>query len=191
MTGLPSFNYEITFPDFDPSDAIRADIEKYLVKIEKLYDKIIFCHVSVRAPHRHQRKHIYHINIQLEIPGEDIIINKEPEKDYSHTDIHLAIRDAFNSLKRSLRKRVKGKKTKLKTIETHDYAMIKSFDSNQGFGFVADSSGREIYFHKNSIINFNPDELKPGLKVKFVEEPGEKGQHVTSMSVVGSYSKSS
>lgn len=191
MTGLPSFKYEITFPDFEPSEAIKTDIEKYLKKVEQFYDKVIFCHVWVRAPHRHQRKHIYHINIQLDIPGEDIIINNEPEKDYSHIDIHVAIRDAFGALRKILMKKIKTKKTKIKTFETHEYGFIKSFDPIQEFGFIVDSLGREIYFHKNSILNFNAHELKPGLKVRYNEELGDKGQHVTSMHIVNSLLKSS
>jgi len=108
MEKLPTFQYEIAFPDFDPSDAIRADIEKYLVKLEEMHKNIISCHIAVRAPHKHQRNHIYHVNIQLQIPGEDIVINKEPEKNYAHTDMHVAIRDAFSALKNSLQKKVKA-----------------------------------------------------------------------------------
>lgn len=185
MNEKPSFHYVISFPDFEPSDAVRADIEKYLAKLEQVFSRIISCNVFVRAPHMSKRKHIYHINLHLEIPGEDIIVNHEPEKNMAHMDIHVAIRDAFNSLHRQLRKRVKSMQKKTTPPdETHQYAIIKSFDIEEGYGFLTDPSGREIYFHKNSILNSEPSEVKPGLRVRFAEEMGEKGTQVTSMSLL-------
>ncbi|OFZ19502.1 MAG: hypothetical protein A2Z20_02945 [Bdellovibrionales bacterium RBG_16_40_8] len=102
-----SFPYDISFPDFKPSEAVSVDVEKYLKKLERLYDRIVSCHVAVRAPHKHHKNHIYHVHIRLKIPGEDIVVNREPEKNYSHADMHVAIRDAFNALHKQLRERVK------------------------------------------------------------------------------------
>ena len=106
MNEKPNFHYEITYPDFNPSPAINTDIEKYLKKIDSLFDRIISCHVAVRAPHKHSRKHIYHINISLEIPGDNIVVYHEPQKNQAHTDIHVAIRDAFRALKKQLIDRI-------------------------------------------------------------------------------------
>lgn len=106
----PNFHYEIAFPDFEPSEALRTEIEGYLVKLEKLFDRIITCHVAIRAPHLRQRKHIYHLSLHLEIPGEDIIINHEPGKNRAHANIHIAIRDAFGALHRKLRKQIERRR---------------------------------------------------------------------------------
>lgn len=106
MSELPYFNYEIDFPDFPTSEAVRADILKRLVKLEKLFDKIITCRVAVRSLHEHSHKHFYHIIIDLKIPTTEIVVNNEPEKNMSHTDVYIAIRDSFNSLERRLKKTV-------------------------------------------------------------------------------------
>jgi hypothetical protein len=42
------------------------------------------------------------VQIHLYIPGEDIFINHEREMDESHTDVYVAIRDAFASATRRL-----------------------------------------------------------------------------------------
>lgn len=184
MNEKPSFHYEISFPDFEPSEAVRTDVERYLAKVENLYDRVVSCHVSIRAPHQRQRVHIYHVTIVLEIPGEDVVVSHEPEKDMSHADIHVAIRDAFNALTRQLRKRVKSRQEKVIVNEDpHEIGVVKSFDPNQGWGFVEDHQGREIYFHQNALLNADASDLKPGSRVRFVEGPGEKGNHVTSMSM--------
>ncbi len=179
----PSFHYEIVFPDFEPSDAIRADIEKYLSKLEELFNRIISCRVSVRAPHRHQRKHNYHVHIHLEIPGEDLIVNNDSERNLAPSNMHVAIRNAFRALHRQLRRRVKSMKEHNPNPKTYSVATIKSFDKNLGYGFIQDTLGREIYFHENSLINAPSLDLKEGTKVRFLEGPGEKGTQVTTLAL--------
>ena len=183
MNKTPKFHYEITFPDFDSSETIRAYVKKYLAKLERTFARIISCHVAIRAPHMHRRRHIYHINIHLEIPGEDIVINNQPGKNMAHSDVRIAIRDAFRAAHRQLRKRVKTMRKKTKPKDNYEKAFIKSFDPNQEYGFLRVPGGREVYFHQNSLVNGSPSELKPGSRVNFIEELGEKGNHVTSMSI--------
>ena len=98
--------YRISFPDFEPSDAIRADVEHYLQKIDSMYDRIVSCNVTIKAPHMHKRNHIYHIHIHLKLPRKSLVVNHEPEKDFDHTDMHIAIRDAFAALRRQLRRHI-------------------------------------------------------------------------------------
>lgn len=129
MNNVPSFRYQIDFADFQPSDTVKTDIENNMAKLERLFGRIIFCHVSVRAPHLHKRKHIYHINIQLKIPGADLSVNHEPAKNMAHSDIHLAIRDAFKALHRQLEKKVKTKKGREKLI---DLKRIQSEEAGGG-----------------------------------------------------------
>ncbi len=132
----PNFHYEISFPDFDSSDAVRKIIEGYLTKIEKIYNRVVSCHVAVRAPHMRSRRHIYHINIHLEIPGEDIIVNQEPEKNLAHSDIHIAIRDAFKALSRQLKRRIKTLQKRKASEASHQQATIDSFDGDRSIGFL-------------------------------------------------------
>lgn len=106
MNNKPTFHYEIAFPDFKPSDAVRTDIENHLAKLEHFFDRIISCHVAVRIPNMHTKKHLYQIRIHLEIPGDDIIVDHDPGLNMNHSDIHVAIRDAFKALNKSLRKKV-------------------------------------------------------------------------------------
>jgi len=182
-TKPPKFHYEITFPDFEPSQAIRSEIEGYLARLEKIFDRIITCHVAIRAPHLHQKKHIYYLSLHLEIPGEDIIITHEPGKNIAHANIHVAIRDAFNALHRKLRKQIEKRRETTPPRDTYKTATVISFDPNDGYGFIQDAQGREIYFHQNSLIHQQRAEVKPGTKVRFVEEHGEKGTQVTSMTI--------
>lgn len=103
-TTIP-FQYTVTFPDFEPSAAVTADIERYMAKLSKFSDRIISCHVSVRSPQKNKRIHKYQINVNVNVPGEQIAVSREPGKETDHTNIHLAVRDAFKAVERQLRER--------------------------------------------------------------------------------------
>lgn len=117
---------QITFRDFPPSDAVRAAIATRVEKLGRLHDNIVKCEVIVAAPHRHSHAdRIYHIQIRLGIGGPDIYIDREPENDESHTDIYVAIRDAFDAAEKVLRNRVRKMRGDVKTHEPAPKAKVQ------------------------------------------------------------------
>lgn len=53
-----------------------------------------------------------------------------------------------------------------------------------GTGFIRSTDGRQIFFHKNSVLRMNFETLKVGMGVRFVEVQGEKGPQATTVQVV-------
>jgi cold shock CspA family protein len=54
----------------------------------------------------------------------------------------------------------------------------------EGYGFLKTPDGREIYFHRNSVLNNEYDRLEIGTGVRFVAEVGEKGLQASTVLVV-------
>ena len=52
-------------------------------------------------------------------------------------------------------------------------------------GFIQTKDGRELYFHKNSLLNAGFEEVEVGNEVRFVEENGDEGPQASSIRVVG------
>lgn len=50
---------------------------------------------------------------------------------------------------------------------------------------LATPDGREIYFHWHSVLHPGFDCLAVGTKVRFVEEPGEKGPQASTVAIAG------
>ena len=48
-----------------------------------------------------------------------------------------------------------------------------------GYGFIETRDGREVYFHRNSVVDGKFDALSAGVRVRFAEERGEKGPQAT------------
>ncbi len=98
-----NFPLDIEFLGMDRSDFIWNSIWDHAEKLGNFYDRIMSCRVVVSAPHhhRHQGK-IYHVQVGLHVPGGDIYVSTEPEKNSAHEDVYVAIRDAFDAAKRRL-----------------------------------------------------------------------------------------
>jgi cold shock CspA family protein len=58
---------------------------------------------------------------------------------------------------------------------------VARIDPSGDFGFIATSDGREVYFHRNSVLNDGFGRLKPGSAVTYAEEEGEKGPQASTV----------
>ena len=93
----------ISFHGVDPSPALEARIREHAKKLEQFYDRIIGCDVAVELPHQHHRHgKQWHIRIQLSVPGNDIVVSRDPGRDEDHEDPYVALRDAFMAARRQL-----------------------------------------------------------------------------------------
>jgi cold shock CspA family protein len=56
--------------------------------------------------------------------------------------------------------------------------------TDQGYGFIRNLEGREIYFHRNAVLGEEFDNLKIGAGVRWTEQEGDKGSQASSVRVV-------
>jgi cold shock CspA family protein len=55
------------------------------------------------------------------------------------------------------------------------------------FGFLQSNTGKEVYFHRNSVLDGEFSELAVGSRVTFVDEIGEKGLQATTVKLLGKH----
>lgn len=61
---------------------------------------------------------------------------------------------------------------------------IKFFNQQKGFGFITpDNGGKEIFVHTSN-INSDPQAMREGQKVEYVEAQGRKGPEATEVTVL-------
>ncbi len=181
---------QITFRGISPSEAIEARIQKRVAKLDRIYDRIIGCRVAVETPHRRhsQGKH-YHIRVDLTVPGNEIVVNREPPEKQAHEDVYVAIRDAFNAAQRQLLDHVARQQGQIKAKEGPPHAVIAKIFHAEGYGFLETGDGREVFFHRNSVLNDGFDRLEIGVEVRYAEEEGEKGAQASTVSPIGKEGK--
>lgn len=93
----------ITFRHMEPSAAVEARIRDHMDRLERFHKRITGCHVIVEAPAGHRRHGApYDITIDLTIPGREVAVRTGHAERDAHTDVYVAIRDAFDDVKRLL-----------------------------------------------------------------------------------------
>ncbi len=95
---------EVTFRHMEPSAAAEARIAEKVAKLEHIYNNITRCHVTVEAPHEHNRQgKLFHVSIDLTVPGAELLVTRgHNHQSHAHEDVYVAIRDAFDAAKRRL-----------------------------------------------------------------------------------------
>jgi ribosomal subunit interface protein len=177
----------ISFRGMDSSEAVTAKIHERLDKLERFHDRILACHVVVEAPHRHKHKgKIYEVRIDLSVPGGEIVVNREPGADHAHEDVYVAIRDAFDALRRQLEDYArKHSGHRAKVHPTPQQGRVVRLFADEGYGFIETGTGREIYFQRNSVAEGGWEIIDINVDVRFTEVEGEKGPHALNVTVIG------
>ena len=99
----------------------------------------------------------------------------------------MAIRDAFNAARRLLEDYVRIRRNKVKVHEAEPHGRITQLFPQQDYGIIETPGGREIYFHRNSILNANFDKLEEGSSVGFSEEMGDNGPQESTVHIEGKH----
>lgn len=177
---------QIVFRNMDKSEAVEQSIKDRVGKLEQFSQEIISCRVNVEAPHKH-RSHgnIYHVMIDLLVPGAQIVVNRDRSKNHAHEDVYVAIRDAVNAAHRQLQDYVRVRRGKVKSHEEPALGTITELHIDKGYGRLSTPDGRSIYFHRNSVLHTDFDDLIPGTQVRFNEELGDDGPQASSLHVIG------
>ena len=109
----------------------------------------------VEVPHRHQHKGVLY-NVRIDMTAPGGELVVKREP---AEDLYVAIRDAFDAARRQLQE--------------------------FGYGFLETLDGREIYFHRNSLVNGDFQNLELGTEMRYVEVQGMEGPQASTVTIVG------
>ncbi len=179
---------QISFRDMPSSEFLEADIRKRAAKLDQIYDRIMSCRVVVEMPHGHHHKgKLYHVCIDLTVPGEELVVNRSADKNHAHEDAHVAVRDAFNAVRRQLQNYARRRRGDVKSHQAPSHGTISELTPDENFGRINTPDGREIYFHRNSILDADFDKLEVGDEVRFDESAGDAGPQASTVHIVGKH----
>jgi cold shock CspA family protein len=136
----------------------------------------------VEAPHRrHHQGKLYHVAIDLVLPGTELVVNRAPEEHHAHEDVFVALRDAFDAARRKLEDYARRQRANTKTHVEQPHGRVSKLCTD--YGFITTADGREIYFHRNSVLGDAFETLAPDTPVRFVEEEGEQGPQASTVRI--------
>ena len=97
-------NLSIAFRNMEASPSVEAQVRRRAEELGQFSDRISACRVTLEATHRHHRQgRIFRVSVDLSLPGGKVVVNREPGENHAHEDMHVTIRDAFDTARRRCR----------------------------------------------------------------------------------------
>lgn len=180
---------QIEFQDISGTPEIQEAIAKHVSELEQRWGRIIACRVAIKGPsHHHRLGGLYDVHIRLALPdGREVNVGRTPRADKRHSDLTFAIDDAFRHARRQLQDQVRRIQGQVKHHEDRPIGAVVLLDPSGEFGFLRTADGREIYFHRNSVLGDGFSRLRVGSRVAFAEEVGDKGEQASTVRLLGKH----
>ena len=159
----------ILFRNMEPSPALEATAREHANKLESFAPDIMSCQVTIDLEQKHQTQgRPYGVRIALTVPGHELAVNR-----VQHEDAYVALRDAFDSMKRQLQDAVRQRSGQVKQHVIPLKGEVARLD--EGFGFIATADGDEYYFSRDNVAGTSFDKLQIGSAVEFIPDAGGEG----------------
>src|ERR1700730_14687241 len=183
---------EIAFQNLESSGWAEEQIRARVADLEQLNDRLISCRVRVEQRAVNESQTIPPVvHIELGIAGrKHFLISHEPDhllRKYKHPDLHHAIVEAFRLAERQLSD-IKDQRNGRNKDGHHDVGnqslgQVAEVTPEQDFGYLVTKEGGLLYFHRNSLLTGEFDDLERGDDVYYNEDVGDTGPIATKVRV--------
>ncbi len=173
---------QIVFHDVPHTEALEAEIREMIEHLDRFSDRILTCRVEIeRDASRHQVGNRFRARIYVHLPGRELAVGDHPPK-ASHTDLSVTVHDAFDAMERQIEEYMHVRKRVVKRhFQPDSRGRVVRVLPELDHGFIEAFDGREVYFHRNSVLHAALEELAVGTEVRFAEEDGEEGPQASTV----------
>lgn len=164
-------------------------VREHASRLDSMFPDLISCRVAVERRHRrHTRSgndHRVRVTVTL-TPSHELVAVQEPDYTDSGDSLVHVIRSAFHAIERRIKDQRAVRRGDVKSHEMELGIVVRIFP-DRGYGFLRSVRyGHEVFFHRNSLLHAELDQLCAGTQVRFVEEAGEQGPQASTVQVVES-----
>ena len=178
---------DITYRDVEKSTALESLIRSKADKLEDVCDHIMGCHIAVERAHTHP-SHGSPFRVRLDLtvpPGHEIAVTKNPGEGVQYDSVESVVRDAFDAARRQLKELTEKQQNRVKSHPEQAIAgIITKLFPTSNYGFLKTVDGQEVYFHRNSVLHDEFDQLTVGAGVQFFLSEGDNGPQVSTLRVI-------
>ncbi|KZL51832.1 MULTISPECIES: HPF/RaiA family ribosome-associated protein [Cyanophyceae] len=181
---------EITYRNVEKTNAIDNLVHEKIAKLENVCDHISSCHISIEKIHDRPRSGSpYRVRIDMTVPpGHELVAERNPAESNQYDPLDAVIRDAFNAARQQLVKlnerQHESERAQNQEQAEETTALVTKLFKDRGYGFLRTLEGREIYFHRNSVLHHDFERLEIGTAVHFALEMGEEGPQASTVKIV-------
>jgi len=190
---------QVSFRNIQERAALEPYVIKEAAKLERYYNRISSCRVMVERPQRATSGKLFHVRIDVGVPNGELVVRHTPtlhgtlqhlkeQRSRQEADSVLlqknpqrAIHEAFQEMSRQLQDYGHRQRRAVKSKEGLLEGTVKEILPRKGYGVLETDEGREVYFHHSAVLQGHFPQLRTGMRVKFVEEMGEKGPQASTV----------
>lgn len=169
----------IQFQGMEASEAVESKAREFAGKLESLAPDIMTCRVVIdlEQKHKHQGRP-YGVRIDLTLPGHELVVNRVQDE-----DVYVALRDAFDNMKRQLEEVVRKRQGQVKHHPVPLHGEVVRVDDVSGTGFIRTPDGDEYYFSRENLADTPFEHVQPGSTVQFIADVGKQGLQAKRISL--------
>lgn len=165
-------------------DEARALVREAAAVLERFHGRITSCRVAITNPeNRHAKGGLYDVHVVLGLPARgDIVISRRAGDQPEREHLRVSLRKAFALARRRIQDAAREMRGDVKSAAApQSTGRVAKLFARSGYGIIEDDAGREVYFHRNSVLNGGFAGLKPGARIRFVEIEGDKGPQASTV----------
>ncbi len=159
----------------------KTEIEERMADLQEGQNDITHGRVTLTKNRHHKRaRRVAEALVVVTLPRRHIITARKEEKTFEE-----AIRAAFAAVEIEVQKfREKRASKEVRVPPLPLRGVICKLFRREGYGFILQEGGGEVYFHRNALHGLTFEELEDGTEVAFNIEDGDKGPQATTVNPV-------
>jgi cold shock CspA family protein/ribosome-associated translation inhibitor RaiA len=179
---------EITHNHTSPSEWVDDYIRSRVDKLETFSNNLVSCRVVIeQTQNPHRTGNPYRAHIEVSLPGKrELVAEKTGTVGDTQVQLRPLIRQAFEAMEKQLKKENGKRSNRVKQHNDEPMppvaTVVRLFD--EGYGFIKNLSGEEIYFHRNAVLHDDFDRITVGTRVRFEPEEGEEGPQASTVQII-------
>ena len=159
----------------------KKEIEDRMAYLEADHHDLIHGRVTLtKNAHHKKAQRVAQAVVVIAASGRHTFTARKEDKTFEE-----AIRAAFAAVEIELDKYREKRATKeVRVPPIPNRGVISKLFPKEGYGFILQEGGGDVYFHKNALHGLKFEELEDGLEVSYNVEDGAKGPQATTVNPI-------
>jgi len=170
---------EIRFIGLEPSPAVESAAREKAGKLDRYCPDIMSCRVTIEEQHKHRRQgRPFAVRIDVTVPHHELSVDREHDE-----DVYVALRDAFDDMRRRLEDSVRQVRGLEKVHATPLHGEVVRFADEGRCGFIRTPDGNEYWFGPDNVAGVPFEHVELGARVQFVPDVAAEGRQAKRVSL--------
>lgn len=170
---------DIRFIGLEPSEAVEAAARTRAEKLDRFRPDIMACRVTIELASKHQHQgRAFAVRVDVTVFGHELSVHRVHDE-----DVYVALREAFDDMKRQLQDSVRRAQGQQKLHPTPLHGEVVRFADEGRCGFIRALDGDEYWFGPENVAGMPFEHLEVGTQVQFIPEVAAQGRQAKRVSV--------